>query len=53
MTALLQMIAKKPRLGLHISALATRVLHHDLGVYTQREKLAKGFLILMDQRAPY
>jgi hypothetical protein len=38
-----QMIRMKPRLGRHISALATRVFYHDLGVYTQDQKLANVY----------
>ena len=37
------MIKMKPRLGRHISALATRVFYHDLGVYTQDQKLANVY----------
>src|SRR5262249_2804245 len=38
-----QMIRMKPRLGRHISALATRVFYHDLDVYTQDQKLANVY----------
>src|SRR3954454_1821277 len=37
------MIRLKPKLGPHIAALASRMYYHDLGVYTQAQKLANAY----------
>src|SRR2546429_6572368 len=37
------MIRLKPKLGPHIAALASRMNYHDLGVYTQAQKLANVY----------